>query len=89
VETHVKDEISIENDFKKYGFAASSSGAEKSISLTHGGEVVAIRNHLNSRPVAYEVLEIIREYYVSELRFAARIMVCKQIEILVLQLIFG
>jgi hypothetical protein len=43
VETHDDNKCRVEQTFQQHGFSASVSEAEKANTLTHGGEVIAVR----------------------------------------------
>lgn len=49
--------------------------------LTHGGELVAFRGPIASKPIPEHILFKIRESLLSELRFAAKIIANKKAEI--------
>jgi hypothetical protein len=83
VEIHKKDPLSVESFFAGNGYSISYNPPEESNVLSHGGELVAVRKHLNSRPVAKEYLESVADYFMATLRFAARILVFKGLEVLV------
>jgi hypothetical protein len=74
----------VESFFNENGYSISYNPPEKANILSHGGELLAARKHLNSRPIPNEYLETVAEYFMSTLRFAARIVVFKGLEVLFL-----
>ena len=79
VECHEIDCLKVEDMFTANGFDASYNPAEKTDCLSHGGECVAVRRHLNSRPVMKEVLDAVTEYFLTPLRIACRIIMLSKL----------
>ena len=86
VELHRTEQLEIEQDFKMNGFMASYNPAEPLTTLNHGGEVVSCRGHVNSRPIKDSIIDHIRESQNNYVRFAARLIVSKQLEILIISI---
>ena len=84
VEVHKDNSLSVESFFNTNGYSISYNVPEKANVLSHGGELIAVRKHLNSRPVQSEYLESVAEYFMSTLRFSARMVVLKGLEVLFL-----
>ena len=82
VELHKHDTLEVENLFRFHGFKSSYNPAEKLHTLYHGGEIVAARASLNSRPVNPYIYQTIVESLNSTIRFTSRIVVFKQLELL-------
>ena len=68
--------------FREIGFKAEYNIPEPTTAQNHGGECVAIRNHVNSRPARQELLTAIETHFNANLRIAAIIIPLKGIEIL-------
>ena len=65
VEVHKDDGMSVQGSLRKYGFAAEYTVPEPTTSKNHGGECVATRSHVNSRPVSMDSkisFEIVSEF---------------------------
>ena len=84
-ELHKVDQLETENLFRFHGYRASYNPSEQLQSLCHGGEIVAAKASLNSRPVNNLILNTIVDSLNSQIRFAARIIVFKQLEVLFYQ----
>ena len=72
-ECHYEDELSVTNLFRTNGFKVAYSPAERSNVLNHGGELVGTRCHIASRLVPTTILELVRDYFNTNLRFASLI----------------
>ena len=83
-ECHKDDRIAVESFFRTIGYAANYNVAEKTNSYNHGGECVAIRNHIISRSIQKPVFKLIKEFFQCELRFSARIVAFKQSDIIII-----
>ena len=81
-ELHKEDEIVTENTFRQHGYTASVSPAEKSEVRNHGGECVAVRSYINSKPVPTEVQDRVKECFMTALRFSARVVRFRGAEII-------
>jgi hypothetical protein len=50
--------------------------------LTHGGEVIAVRSFMNSRPVSQHMIDEIVSYFMTVCRFVSRIVSFRQVDVL-------
>ena len=82
VELHDTDTCSVRDWFRLQGFSADLSPAEPTPEGTHGGELIAVRSHINSTPVPGEVLQVLQEHAQEPSRFSARIIRLKHLSVL-------
>ena len=80
VECHKTDMSSVDRFCSFIRFNSSYNLAEPSNTLNHGGECVAVRSGLLSRPVSQHILDMITDQFITVLRFAVRIVTFKNIE---------
>ena len=81
LECHNEDVLATQELFRRNGYTASYNPAERANMWNHGGECLATRSYINSRPVSDVLLKSIVEYFMTDLRFAARIVCFKQMEV--------
>jgi len=88
-ELHDADPLPVKDCFRKNDFRAAYSpaqGTDKSQSGTHGGELLAVRNHIHSTNIDINVLDNIADIFDTPLRFAARVVHFKHVQVLMVSL---
>ena len=83
-EVHKDDELSVTGHLSTQGFTASYNVPEPTTAKNHGGECVAIRKHFNSSPIKPEIIEAMNQHFKTHLRFAARTIRFKGLEVLLI-----
>ena len=72
VEVDTDDAYVVQNKLRQYGFTASCNVPEPTTSKNHGGECLATRRFVNSRPIPNDILEAVANHFRANLRCAAR-----------------
>ena len=76
----MEDKVQADDLFRYHGFNSSYIPAAQANVFTHGGECVAARSRINSRPVPDMILKQIQQHFNNTLRFAARIVRFQNLE---------